>query len=33
VNAYLEQLARGMLTPEQALAGLTEDLNKVLSGK
>jgi len=33
VNAYLEQLARGMLTPEQALAGLTEDLNKVLSGQ
>lgn len=33
VNAYLEQLARDMLTPEQALAGLTEDLNKVLSGQ
>lgn len=33
VNSYLEQLARGMLTPEQALAGLTEDLNKVLSGQ
>lgn len=29
---YLQELARGSLTPEEALAGLTEDLNKVLSG-
>lgn len=33
VTAYLEQLARGDLTPEQALGGLTEDLNKILSGQ
>jgi multiple sugar transport system substrate-binding protein len=33
VTTYLEQLARGDLTPEQALEGLTEDLNKVLSGQ
>jgi multiple sugar transport system substrate-binding protein len=33
VNTYLEQLARGTLTPEQALDGMTNDLNAVLAGK
>ena len=32
-NTYLEQLARGDLTPEQALEGLTTDLNAVLAGQ
>ncbi len=33
VNTYLEQLARGTLTPEKALEGMTNDLNAVLAGQ
>jgi multiple sugar transport system substrate-binding protein len=33
VNTYLEQLARGDLTPKAALEGLTNDLNAILSGQ
>lgn len=33
VNSYLEQLARGSLTPQKALEGMTNDLNAILSGQ
>jgi len=33
VNSYLQLLARGDLTPEQALEGLTTDLNAILAGQ
>jgi multiple sugar transport system substrate-binding protein len=33
VNSYLQLLARGDLTPEQALEGMTTDLNAILAGQ